>query len=120
MPTVLYIEDDNANIELIKRYLTVIDCDFVSATDGGTGITVAADINPDVILLDMYLPDMHGMDVAEQIKAMPALSNIPIVALTTDDSDELERACLDRGITAVLHKPVRPQNLLETVQFYSA
>lgn len=120
MPTVLYIEDDNANTELIKRYLTAIDCHFVNAIDGGAGITLAADIMPDVILLDIYLPDMNGLDVAEQIKAMPALANVPIVAITTDDSDELERACLARGITAVLHKPVRPQNLIETVQFYSA
>lgn len=115
MTTVLYIEDDAANIELIRRYLSAMNCQFISAADGSTGIAIAADRQPDIILLDIYLPDMNGMEVMAHIHAMPALSQVPIVALTTDDSEALERRCLQNGFAAVVHKPVRPQDLLELV-----
>jgi len=115
MPKVLYIEDDAANIELIRRYLSAIDCDFYQALDGGTGITSAVDTQPDVILLDIYLPDINGIEVADHLKAMPLLANIPVVALTTDDSIELKKTCFEHHFAAVLHKPVRPQHLLNVI-----
>lgn len=115
MPIILYIEDDLANIELIRRYLSAIDCDFFEATDGGSGITSAVNTIPDLILLDIYLPDINGLEVADQLKSIPQLAHIPVVALTTDDSIELKRECFARDFADVLHKPVRPQHLLSVI-----
>lgn len=116
MPSILYIEDDAANIELIRRYLSAINWQFVTAPDGGSGIATAVDMIPDVILLDIYLPDINGLEVAQQIKSIAALAHVPIVALTTDDSPELIEMCYQNGFAEVLHKPVRPHDLLSTVQ----
>ena len=114
--TVLYIEDDLANIALIRRYLTAIDCNFHEAIDGGSGITLAVNTMPDLILLDIYLPDINGLEVADQLKSIPEIAHIPVVALTTDDSIELRRECFARHFADVLHKPVRPQHLLDVIQ----
>lgn len=115
MARVLYIEDDATNIELVRRYLSAIDCELIVASDGGSGITSAVDSMPDLILLDIYLPDISGLDVADQIKSIPELAHIPLVALTTDDSIELRNECLEHNFADVLHKPVRPQQLLDTI-----
>ncbi len=120
MTTVLYIEDDLANIKLIKRYVSAIDCQLLEATDGGSGITSAVHMLPDLILLDIYLPDINGLEVADQLKAIPELAHIPVVALTTDDSIELRRACFEHHFAEVLHKPVRPQHLLDVIQEMTA
>ena len=118
--TVLYIEDDLANIELIRRYLSAIDCVFFEATDGGSGITSAVNTTPDIILLDIYLPDINGLEVADQLKAIPQLAHIPVVALTTDDSIELRNECFAHDFAEVLHKPVRPQHLLSVIEEMTA
>lgn len=115
MTTILYIEDNVANIELIRRYLKVINCDFYEAIDGGSGIASAVDIAPDLILLDIYLPDINGLQVLDHLRTMPEFSNTPIIAITTDDSNELKTECYERGFDVVLHKPVPPQQLLETI-----
>lgn len=116
MPRILYIEDNIANIELIRRYLNVINCDFFEAIDGGSGINSAVDTHPDLILLDIYLPDINGLQVADHLRAMPEFANTPIVAITTDDSAELQEECYHRGFDAVLHKPVPPQHLLNVIE----
>ncbi|GAB5493452.1 MAG: hypothetical protein Phog2KO_36670 [Phototrophicaceae bacterium] len=115
MTTILYIEDNQANIELIKRYLSATDYDFFGAIDGGSGINLAVQSIPDVILLDIYLPDINGLEVADQLKAIPELAHIPVIALTTDDSLELRQACFEHHFADVLHKPVRPQHLLNVI-----
>ncbi|MEM9953443.1 MAG: response regulator [Chloroflexota bacterium] len=120
MSVVLYIEDNNANTELVRRYLGAIDCELIIANDGGSGITSAVDHRPDVILLDIYLPDISGLDVAEQLRAIPELSATPLVALTTDDSIELKNECLAHGFAEVLHKPVRPKHLLSVIEQITA
>lgn len=115
MTTILYIEDNQANIELIRRYLSATDYQFFGATDGGSGINFAVQNLPDMILLDIYLPDINGLEVADQLKAIPELAHIPVIALTTDDSMELRQACFDHDFADVLHKPVRPQHLLNVI-----
>ena len=120
MTTVLYIEDNRENMELVRRYLSAIQCTLYEAIDGGSGITSAVNTIPDLILLDIYLPDINGLEVAEQLRAIPELSGIPLVALTTDDSLELKRACLESNFSAVLHKPVRPQQLLGIIEEMTA
>lgn len=120
MVSVLYIEDDVANIALIRRYLSAINCDLYEATDGGSGIAAAVDMIPDLILLDIYLPDINGLEVADQLKSIPELINIPVVALTTDDSVELRKACFEHDFAEVLHKPVRPQHLLDIIEEMTA
>lgn len=116
MTTILYIEDNEANIELIRRYLTATDYHFFGATDGGSGINAAVKNVPDLILLDIYLPDINGLDVVDQLKSIPEIAHIPVIALTTDDSPELRAACFEHHFTDVLHKPVRPQHLLNLIE----
>lgn len=115
MVRVLYIEDDVTNIQLIRRYLGAIDCELIIAQDGGSGITSAVDTMPDLILLDIYLPDINGIDVADELKSIPELAHIPLIALTTDDSIELRNECFNHQFAEVLYKPVRPQHLLDTI-----
>lgn len=115
---ILYIEDNILNIQLVRKMLKVMNYQLIEAYDGESGYDTAMVQTPDVILLDMHLPDINGLEVLRRIKKHPHLSHIPVIALTADDSSENQQRCLEAGCDSYLVKPCsRPTLLKAIVQF---
>ncbi|MEO1166057.1 MAG: response regulator, partial [Chloroflexota bacterium] len=84
MTTVLYIEDNPLNMRLVQKYLKKVGLTMIEAIDGSSGIEVATEQRPDLILVDINLPDIDGLEVTRNLKANPDMTNTPIVALTAN------------------------------------
>ena len=82
MTTILQIEDNYANRRLVERVLEPTGYRLIHAFDGQSGITAALQDRPDLILLDMGLPDMDGQTIVALLRESPLLSDVPIIALT--------------------------------------
>jgi PAS domain S-box-containing protein len=115
--TLLYIEDNVSNFELIKSALARLgEPSLLSAMQGRLGIDLAIQHLPDVVLLDLHLPDMHGKDVLAELKSDPRTRSIPIIVLSADATRRQVTRLLDAGAYAYLTKPVDLPRFLETVQ----
>jgi two-component system, cell cycle response regulator DivK len=104
-PLVLAVDDNQDNLELLAQILDLFGCECVGAVDGGTALTAAASRPPDLILLDICLPDIDGIELVSRLKKNLQLINIPIIAITalakTEDRDHI----LQAGCVAYLSKP---------------
>jgi CheY-like chemotaxis protein len=112
---VLVIEDDELNQKLVKEILRVGNYRAIEAMDAETGIQMARQHKPDLILMDVHLPKMDGLSATRIIKGDKDLKQIPIVALTAlampEDLDKALKAGCDDYVT----KPFRFQDLLKTI-----
>jgi two-component system cell cycle response regulator DivK len=100
MPSVLLVEDNEVNRNMLSRRLTKRGYDISVAGDGAEGVAVAKSQRPDIILMDMSLPVMHGWDATRALKADPETGGIPIIAITAhamagDREKALEAGCDD-------------------------
>lgn len=118
MHKILVIEDNPLNAEAMTLLLRPIDCEIILAEDATTGIRLAESSNPDLILLDMQLPDMDGKFVALNLKKTASTRHIPIIAVTADDSTETERFATYLGCEEVIHKPLNIQEFVKRVAAY--
>ena len=114
---ILYIEDTAANFEIVHMYLGLQGGYIVEgAADGETGLKLAQQSPPDLILLDMSLPGMHGLDVKKQLAAQSITASIPVVALTAAAMTREVDAAMEVGFSDYLTKPVRLARLKEVVE----
>ena len=110
--TILYIEDDVANYYLLERFLaTRKDLKLMSAVQGSIGIELAREHHPDLILLDLNLPDMNGEQVLRTLKSDPATANFRIVAVTGEMMIEREDELRKLGMIDTLMKPYKLSDL---------
>lgn len=109
MPKILLVEDNEDNRDMLSRRLIRKGYDVSVATDGGEGVSQAAAQKPDLILMDMSLPVLDGWEATRRIKADPATSGIPIIALTahamSDDRDKAVAAGCDEYDTKPVDLP---------------
>ncbi len=104
MKTILFIEDESAIQKTFSEVFSQEGYKVVSAIDGETGLRLAKTINPDLILLDLVLPKMHGFDVLKNLKADEKTKDIPVIILTNlEDVKDVDRA-LELGATTYLVK----------------
>ncbi len=108
MPRVLYIEDNKDNRLLVRRILMASDYDFVvlEAESAQKGIEIALAQPPDLILMDLSMPDMDGLTATKHIRTLPALSHIPIVALTANAMESDRDRSLQAGCDGYIKKPI--------------
>lgn len=106
MKTILQIEDNLANKLLIERVLEPHPYRLLHAADGETGVSLALDEKPDLILIDMGLPDIDGQTVVTLLKQIPDLENVPIVAVTAWPADTAERMARRYGCDGCITKPI--------------
>jgi signal transduction histidine kinase/AmiR/NasT family two-component response regulator len=110
--SVLYVEDNQANVELVTRFLQGRpDTTLKYETSGRAGLESAARDLPDLILLDLHLPDLNGDEVLSELKAEPATSGIPVVVLSADASRGVIRRLIAKGALAYLTKPLELSEL---------
>jgi signal transduction histidine kinase len=104
--TILYVEDNAANRLLVRQVLEGVGYSISEATDGLSGIKMAQEIQPDLILMDINIPGMDGYEAATRIKSLPELGHIPIIALTAKVmAGDRERA-LAAGCDGFIAKPI--------------
>ncbi|MBC8100581.1 MAG: response regulator [Armatimonadetes bacterium] len=118
--TILYIEDNPQNLRLIRRMLSTADYTILEAFKGETGIQLALQHRPDLILVDINLPDMDGTEVAQRIKATPGYEQIPIIALTANAMHGDRERFLAKGCDGYIAKPVSRSELLEVTAHFLA
>jgi CheY-like chemotaxis protein len=119
--SILYIEDNPANVEVVARYLRGRpNISLLSAISGRAGIECAVRDVPDLILLDLHLPDLHGEEVLSELKAEPATAAIPVVVLSADASHGVIRRLLADGALAYLTKPIELAELGELLDTFAA
>lgn len=103
-PTVLVVDDDRTATDLVQVILETEGYRVLTATEGRRGVEVAARERPDVILLDLLMPDMSGFAVAHQLKQMPATRGIPIIVLTSMDVDDELQQQLGTTVAGLVSK----------------
>ncbi len=113
---VLYVEDNDINRALFENFMEMLDdVEYLEAEDGATGLAIARDVHPDVIFLDIDLPDMSGYDVLAEIRSDPQLRHTPVIALTANAmTGDAERG-LDAGFDRYLPKPFKLEEILAAV-----
>ncbi len=116
MAKILLFEDDAIQIELIKKHLEPQGHFVVVAKKGDEGIKLAKEERPDMILMDMILPGMHGLEATIKLKENPLTSEIPIMALTIMSSPKFIQECYRAGIVGYIRKPYNPKVMLESVE----
>jgi two-component system cell cycle response regulator DivK len=106
MPKVLYIEDKSDNRLLVKRVLMAEDIDVIEAENALDGISLAQTEKPDLILMDINMAGMDGYTATNNIRQLPELNHIPIVALTANVMKGDREKSLDAGCDGYLSKPI--------------
>jgi len=112
----LIVDDEPGNIELLTAMLTPDGFLFRTAASGSEALASIAQHQPDLVLLDIMMPDMDGHEVLRQIKADAATSNIPVIMVTALDDRKVRLSCLDVGAEDFLTKPVDPAELRARVR----
>ncbi|HMC16838.1 MAG TPA: PAS domain S-box protein [Albitalea sp.] len=114
--TVLYAEDNPMNVELVREVLSLLaDVRLVIARNGREALSLAHSERPELLLLDMHLGDMSGLDVKAQLDLDPALAKVPCIALSADAMPEPIEAAKRAGFCAYLTKPLEVGAFLRTV-----
>lgn len=103
---VLVAEDDRINQKVIRAALHKLGLRVTLAADGPTALELALRGGIDLILLDLQMPGLDGLEVWSRLQASDTALDIPVYALTASTDEELRKTCLDRGIRSVLGKPL--------------
>jgi CheY-like chemotaxis protein len=115
-PVILLAEDNVANIETFCAYLGAYGYQLILANNGHQAIALATTQIPNLILMDIQMPEMDGLEAICQIRANPQLVSIPIIALTALAMPGDQEKCLQAGANEYLSKPVKLKRLAEVIQ----
>ncbi|MFC1652155.1 response regulator [Planctomycetota bacterium] len=116
IPVILIVDDNEQNLELMQAYLEELDCESVLAHDGLQALDIIGREPPDLILLDIMMPQMSGFEVCKRLKANPETQNIPIIMVTAlNEFGDIERG-IDCGTDDFVSKPVNKLELLARVR----
>jgi len=114
--TILLIEDNVDNLDLVRFLLEDAAYSVAAATDGRTGLDMALQEQPSLILLDLSIPEIDGWNLAEMFKSNTQLSHIPVVALTAHALPGDRKKALDAGCDGYITKPLDIANFVQVVE----
>lgn len=120
MITILLIEDNELNYEIMSRMLTRHGFHIVIAKNGADGIAIAEKQLPNMILMDLNLPDISGFDLAKKLKNNPITQQIPIIALTAYRMNNDDEKAMLAGCETVEAKPIMFAQLIQKIENYCA
>ena len=115
---ILIVEDEPKNTTLIRDLLQVSGYSTIEATTGKQGVELAKASKPDLIIMDVQLPEMDGLEATQILKADATTSNIPVLALTSYAMKGDKERILEVGCDGYLAKPIDIQEFLKTVAEY--
>jgi len=113
---ILYIEDDPSNRLLVRRILEAEGYSVAEAVGGFAGLELAAQMKPDLVLLDINLPEIDGYDLARRFRETPGLEKVPILALTANVMKGDRERSLEAGCDGYIQKPIDVDWLPEQVK----
>jgi CheY-like chemotaxis protein len=112
---ILVVEDEAVQLTLVAKLLKSAGYEVIEARDGIVAVSVARKENPDLVLLDLGLPEGDGFAVMERLQLLPSTAKIPVVVLSSRDAANTEAAAKQAGARAYLEKPVDKGKLLIAV-----
>lgn len=115
---ILVIEDNADNLELVRFLLEQAGFQVISAMDGLDGLEKARSLKPDLVLLDMSLPELDGWHLAKKLKDAPETARIPIIALTAHTLPGDRRRALEAGCDGFISKPLNVARFASQIQEY--
>jgi two-component system cell cycle response regulator DivK len=116
--TILYVEDNLDNFKLVNRILTIEGFSVYNAVDSREAYTFLSQHTPDLILMDINLPEVDGYTLAGQLRQQPELAEIPIVALTANVMKQDREKSLAAGCNGFIKKPIDVDELPEQIRYY--
>jgi CheY-like chemotaxis protein len=116
MPRILVVEDNEDNRDSLSRRLERRGFEVLLATDGKRGVEMAAAEKPDLILMDMNMPEMDGWEATRKIKASPGSAELPVIALTAHAMTGDRERALEAGCSDYHTKPVEFPKLLAQIE----
>ena len=117
--TVLYVEDNEYNRKIVRQLLSPTSYRLIEATDGEAGVALAKQARPDVILMDIQLPKLSGLEATRMLREDPNTAQIPIIAVTSFALSGDDRKAAEAGASAYLAKPYSPRELLALIRKFA-
>ena len=114
--TILYVEDNEVNRRLVQDLLSLTSYRLLEAIDGESGIAIARKERPDLILMDVQLPKISGIEATRTLRGDPATAKTPIIAITSFALAGDEEKALAAGATAYMAKPYSPRDMLGLIR----
>lgn len=114
--TILHVEDNEYNRKLVRQLMSRTSYRLIEAVDGEAGIALAREELPNLILMDVQLPKMSGLDATRALKTDPRTTHIPIVVITSFALSGDREKAVEAGATGYLAKPYSPRELLALVR----
>jgi two-component system, cell cycle response regulator DivK len=116
--TILVIEDNVDNLDLVRFLLEEGGYSVAGASDGRSGLEIARDMQPTLILLDLAIPEIDGWSLANMLKADAATGHIPVIALTAYTMPGDRKKALDAGCDGFITKPLDIPNFVSMIEAY--
>lgn len=117
-PLILAVDDDDDNLFLLTEVLRPLSCLFVTATHGEAALLLAQNCQPDLILLDVMLPDFNGIEVVQRLRQNPLTKEIPVIAVTALARAEDRESLLLGGCDDYISKPYMLDELESLIRRY--
>jgi two-component system cell cycle response regulator DivK len=114
--TVLYVEDNEFNRKIVRHLLSRTSYRLLEAGDGEAGVTSAREAVPDLIIMDIQLPKLSGLEATRQLHADPVTASIPVIVITSFALAGDEEKAREAGAAAYLAKPYSPRELLQMIR----
>jgi len=116
MKTILIVEDNEKNMKLVRDILRHNGHDTIEATTGGDGVRLASERKPDLILMDIQLPDIDGIEALSRIRKNPSLDAVAVIAVSASVMPDDQQKIVSSGFDAFVTKPINLKQFLATVQ----
>ncbi len=116
MSLILIVEDNEKNLKLVRDVLQVKGYQTLEAGTAEDGLKIARERKPDLILMDIQLPGMNGIEALKALRAAPATAKIPVIAITASVMQHDRQQIMSAGFDGFIEKPVNLRALFDTVQ----
>jgi two-component system cell cycle response regulator DivK len=116
MPLILIVEDNDKNLKLLRDVLRFKGYETLEAMTGAEGVRLARERNPDLVLMDIQLPDIDGVTALAQIRANTATRDMPVIAVSASVMPDEQQRIAASGFNAYVTKPISVKSFVETVE----
>ena len=120
MKTILIVEDNEKNMKLVRDILRHNGFATIEASTGAEGVRLATERRPDLVLMDIQLPDIDGIEALRRIRAETALDIVPVIAVSASVMPDDQQKIVTSGFDAFVTKPINLKHFLETVKRFIA